>query len=231
MINDIDIKNFNARILEINIQNSNFKSQDINIIKGLFPMFFNDEIGLNTIDITLLINSLDKKQYYIDKSNLLNTMIKPFKIYLKDRDLSFMCILNNQFDKASLKEIRGKLKLNIYGYNIGNICNENLNRIYNKTINVHGNYKVPAIVEIIPSIDLIDLNIQGLANDPIIIKNLHANKKIVINGEEGTILEEGINKFLDTDFWEFPFLLPGTNTIKLNKNNCNIAIKYKPRYL
>ena len=108
---------------------------------------------------------------------------------------------------------------------------ENLNRVNTKTINVLGTYKTNAIVEITPSIDLVDLRLDGLANDPIIIKNLKQGKKIIIDGKEGTVLEEGINKFKDTDLWEFPFLVPGTNTITLSKNSCDVVIKYEPRYL
>lgn len=231
MINNIDIKKFNARILEVDIQNSNFTSKDFNMPKGLFPLFFDDEVGLNTINITLLVNSSNKKQYYIDKSNLLKNLIKPFEIYLKDRDLSFICELKNHLNSVGLKQIRGRLKLSMYGYNIGNTCNEYLNRISNKTINVSGNFKVPAIVEITPSVDIIDLQIDGLSNDSILIRNLKQNKKIILDGKEGTITQEGINKFADTDLWEFPFLLPGANTIKLSKNNCDIKIKYRPRYI
>ncbi|MGU8157588.1 phage distal tail protein, partial [Clostridium perfringens] len=106
------------------------------------------------------------------------------------------------------------------------------NRVNTKTINVLGTYKTEAIVEITPSIDLIDLTINGLANDPIIIRNLKQGKKIIIDGKEGTILEEGVNKFKDTeDFWEFPFLMPGNNEIILSKNSCDVTIRYEPRYL
>ncbi len=54
---------------------------------------------------------------------------------------------------------------------------ESLNRITTKTINVLGTYKTKAIVEITPSADLIDITINGLANDSIIIKNLKQGKK------------------------------------------------------
>ena len=40
-----------------------------------------------------------------------------------------------------------------------------------------------------------------------------------------------VNKFGDTDMWSFPVLQPGINTIKLTESNCNINIKYKPRYI
>ena len=158
-------------------------------------------------------------------------MLKPFYLYFKDRDLKFYCVLLDQMNKASLKQIRGKLQLQIIGYNVGNVETLYLNRVDKKTFNVGGNYNIPAIIEIVPSVDIIDLTINGLANDPIIIKNLHANKKIIIDGKEETVTEEGINKFKDTDFWEFPFLMPGTNTITLSKNSCNVTIKYEPRYI
>lgn len=232
LINNIDIKNFNSQILEVDIQNSKIISKEnINTINRLFPTFLKNEVGLNAITVTLLVNSLDKKRYFIDKSNLLKQMLKPFYLYFKDRDLKFYCVLLDQMNKASLKQIRGKLQLQIIGYNVGNIETLNLNKVDKKTFNVGGNYNIPAIVEIVPSVDIIDLTINGLANDPIIIKNLHANKKIIIDGKEETVTEEGINKFEDTDFWEFPFLMSGTNTITLSKNSCNVTIKYEPRYI
>ena len=232
LINNIDINNFNSRILEVDIQNSKIlNKENINTINRLYPTFLKNSIGLNAITVTLLVNSLDKKRYYIDKSNLLKQMLEPFYLYFKDRDLKFYCVLQNQVNKASLKQIRGRLQLQILGYNVENVEILNLNRVNQKTFNISGNYTVPAIVEITPSVDIIDLKLEGLANDPIIIRNLHANKKIILNGKEETVLEEGKNIFSDTDFWEFPFLTPGTNTITLSKNSCNVVIKYEPRYL
>ncbi|MFR4584880.1 phage distal tail protein, partial [Clostridium cadaveris] len=73
--------------------------------------------------------------------------------------------------------------------------------------------------------------ITGLEDGPITIKNLTAGKKVIINGEDGTVLENGINKFGDTELWEWPRLLPGSNTITVSKNSCDITIKYKPRYI
>ncbi|MDM0731993.1 phage tail family protein [Clostridium perfringens] len=232
LINNIDINNFNSRILEVDIQNSKIlNKENINTINRLYPTFLKNSIGLNAITVTLLVNSLDKKRYYIDKSNLLKQMLEPFYLYFKDRDLKFYCILQNQENKASLKQIRGRLQLQILGYNVENIEILNLNRVNQKTFNISGNYTVPAIVEITPSIDLIDITINGLANDPITIKNLKQGKKIIIDGKEGTVTEEGINKFKDTDLWEFPFLNPGVNNITLSKNSCYVVIKYEPRYL
>lgn len=40
-----------------------------------------------------------------------------------------------------------------------------------------------------------------------------------------------VNKFPDTDMWEFPNLQPGANIINIDSNVCNVEIKYKPKYM
>lgn len=98
------------------------------------------------------------------------------------------------------------------------------------SIFVPGNIKTPAIVEVTPLINLIDLNITGLGED-ITVKNLKANIPVIINGEKGLITEQGKNKFNETDMWEFPYLSPGTNQISIDKDNVDIKIKYKSRWI
>lgn len=232
LINNIDISTYNARILDVNIQNSSISNENSTEIKNkLLPLFLESKASLNSITVTLLINSLDKRQYYLDKSNLLKNMLEPFEIYFKDRDLRFKCILNNQTDQASVRQIRGRFQLTFIGYNKENEIIETINRVNSKNINARGNLKVPIVLEITPIIDMIDVTISGLSEDPLIIKNLKGNKKIIIDGIEGTVTQDGINKFTDVDMWEFPFLSPGTNTININKDTCNITIKYNPRFL
>lgn len=108
-----------------------------------------------------------------------------------------------------------------------------------KTITVQGDYPVPCIIEIIPQVNVISsLTIKGAARnkitgelEDILIKNLTKGNKVVINGENGTAIEGSSNKFADTEFWEFPSLLPGNNEITFSNTQSNITIKYKPRYI
>ena len=107
-------------------------------------------------------------------------------------------------------------------------------------IDVDGNQVTPCIIEIIPKSDIISFKIGGVTRDSvtgedeyIMIKNLSAGKKIVINGEDDTVLEDGMNKFADTEMWEFPSLLPGENILSFVSSSvpCDVTIKYKPRYI
>lgn len=107
---------------------------------------------------------------------------------------------------------------------------EQMNGVSSKAIIVDGNLNTSAIITITPTIDLTSLSITGLV-DSIMINNLHANKPIVIDGEAGTVLEEGVNKFTDVDMWGFPVLVPGVNTIVADTTNCTIQIQYNPKWL
>ena len=108
-----------------------------------------------------------------------------------------------------------------------------------KTITVQGDYPVPCVIEIIPQVNVISsLTIKGAARnkitgelEDILIKNLTKGNKVVIDGENGTVTEGSSNKFADTEFWEFPSLLPGNNEITFSNTQSNITIKYKPRYI
>lgn len=104
-------------------------------------------------------------------------------------------------------------------------------------ITIQGNMETPCIIEIAPDSHETSFTISGVArnpitgeDEPIIIKNLTAGKKVIINGEDGTVLQESKNKYPETEFWEFPSLLPGTNRITLSSTAHAVTIKYKPRY-
>lgn len=109
-----------------------------------------------------------------------------------------------------------------------------------KTINVTGNLNAPCIIELTPSGAITTYTIQGAARDPvtgeeedIVIKNLSAGKKVIIDGEACTVTEDGANKYADTEMWEFPTLLPGENALTFTSSSvpCDVTIKYKPRYI
>ncbi|MGQ7115650.1 hypothetical protein ACUOFC_62535, partial [Escherichia sp. TWPC-MK] len=81
---------YNARVLDVNIQNSSISNlSDLDIKNKLLPLFLKSQVALHHITVTLLINSLDKRQYYLDKSNLLSNMLDSLDIYFKDRNLKF----------------------------------------------------------------------------------------------------------------------------------------------
>lgn len=109
-----------------------------------------------------------------------------------------------------------------------------------KTIGVQGDYETPCIIELSPTGAITRYTIKGAARDPvtgevedIVIKNLTAGKTVVIDGEACKVTENGMNKYGDTEMWEFPSLLPGSNVLAFQSSGapCDVTIKYKPRYI
>lgn len=107
-----------------------------------------------------------------------------------------------------------------------------------KAVEIQGDYETPCIIELVPSGAISEYTIKGAARDPvtgeaedITIKNLSAGKTIVIDGEACLVTEDGLNKYSDTEMWEFPTLLSGNNTLTFESSSvpCNVTVKYRPR--
>lgn len=228
--NGIDIlKTYDATLTGRDIQACNIVTFDEWLYNSFDPRVNKQKEGYSAITVKLLVEGANEDDVLLKISNIIN-ICKKGELKFSDFNFSYNISLEKHQEKL-ISEILYELTLNFKStFKLSDEITISINRETSKSINVEGNMKTPCIIEIIPLWDAIDITISGL-NDDIVIKNLKVNKKIIINSLEGTVLEEGINKFADTDFWEFPYLLPGVNTIKINKDTCNINVKYKNRYI
>lgn len=131
------------------------------------------------------------------------------------------------FDSA----VSGEYTETKYGHAIKGNGMRSTNNMYTLPIKNKGNLKSPCILEIVPTIDMIDFTIEGLSDQPIIINNLKKNSKIVIDSFNGSVTAGDDNKFNDVDMWEFPAISPGVNNIMLSRNECSVIINYYPRFM
>ncbi|EHR1328796.1 TPA: phage tail family protein [Clostridium perfringens] len=228
--NGIDIlKTYDAILTGRDIQACNIVTFDEWLDDSFDPRVNKQKEGYSAITVKLLVEGANEDDVLLKTSNIIN-ICKKGELKFSDFNFSYNISLEKHQEKL-ISEILYELTLNFKStFKLSDEITINMNRETSKNINVEGNIKTPCIIEITPLLDTIDITISGL-NDDIVIKNLKVNKKIIINSLEGTVLEDGINKFADTDFWEFPYLLPGVNTIKINKDTCNINVKYKNRYI
>ena len=229
IINNININNFNATLLSRDIQVANVTTFIGWLDNSTSPIKLKEEkFKFSPIGVKLLVEGNNEQEVLTNISNII-IKCKSGELKFTDMDYYYNVTVESYsnkkiIDKAYELEITFKSD---YKYKPQII--ETMNRLTTKTINVIGNTETPCIVEITPSVDAIDLTVNGLGDDPIIIKNLKQNKKIIIN--ESTVLQEGTNKFMDTDMWDFPKLKPGSNTITLSKNTMDVNIKYKGRWI
>lgn len=230
-INDIDISKYKAKLLERSIENSEFDINSVwldNSREPLIDRSFNYKFKKLSFKLDILCKNSNELE--IMKSNLIKELaISTIKFddidfYYRgamDGDISIKYIMpgNETLDVSMLVTAESK---EIIDY---------MNGIFTKTIDLNSNTETPIIMEITPTISMQDLSIQGLSEIPITIKNLEVNKKIILDGEKSKVTQNNSNKFMDTDIWEFPRLVPGKNIVTLSRNNCNITLKYKPKWI
>lgn len=231
LINGVDISNFGAKQLTVDISTSVITNNSEYRSNLLTPLFLNSEVSFKTIEVSLLFEGTSRDEILKNISNLMSKLIGKVTLTLDRYTSLFDVVLNDNETEKSASNFFYKKNLTFIGYEYKKEVTETINRVTSKTVNIIGNLITPAIVEVTPTTDLVDIRLEGLADDPIIIKNLTANKKVVIDGELQKVTVDGKNKFKDTDMWEFPRLNPGKNTIKVSRSNCDISIKYKPRYI
>ena len=225
------IKKFNAKLLKVDIGTQELSNLSEWINKSLTPIFFKNKKSFKKIELELLFKGKSNDLALKNISDFMSNILSEVTLVLDSYSNKYRVILSDNSTEKTESRYMFIKKLTFIGYEFSDEVTETINRTTSKTINVVGNSETPAIVEITPSIDLINLTLKGLEEDPIILKNIKANKKLIVNGEDSTVTVDGVNKFGDTDMWGFPRLKPGANTITVSKNNVDITIKYKPRYI
>lgn len=236
IINNKNLSTYGGELLSKKIQPSSFKKESYFGKKSIIPITLSDKFEYGLIEASIILKAQTEDLLKENESNLTKDISKSI-ISFTGEALSYKCL----FESAPGKEVffdnlEGKYAVEkqitlIILEKFKTEVTETINRVISKIITVTGNQTTPCIVEITPISDIIDITLEGLADDPIIIKNLKANKKVIIDGVEQLVTVDGVNKYGDTDMWDFPRLVPGVNNIKVSRNTCDISIKYKPRFI
>lgn len=89
-----------------------------------------------------------------------------------------------------------------------------------------GNVSSGVIFGITPNND-----IETFTINDIVIKNLSSGHKFIIDGLNGKVTCNGINRFLDTNLIDFPKVSPGENIIYVSNNDVIVEVSYYPTFL
>ena len=229
LINNIDISAFGASVSNKLIQPTNIQIEKVRV-KNSFKQIDSKQHFKN-ISMKILFEGKNRDVINNNISNFMSKLTDEVDIKFKNLSHYYhVFLVDNKVEDTEFDEWL-YLNLEFEGYEYSDQLTETMNRITTKTINMQGNTETPAIVEITPSVTIIDIVLTGLSDDPITIKTLTGGKKLILNGEDGTVTVDGVNKFMDTDLWSFPTLNAGSNTITVSRSNVDINIKYKPRFL
>jgi len=228
LINNRDIEEFGATLLDYEIENSEIITYDDWLDGSFTPETHRQEFKFSYMNCEFLINQKSDDLAEVAMSNFLK--------HSSSAILDIEC-LSRKYKGVIESVEKEQITRGVYELIVKWKCeysfeDESEVTLTDRTANIHvpGNMKTPAIVEITPTLNLIDLSIKGLGED-ILLKNLTADKKIIIDGKKGEVTESGVNKYKDYDSWGFPYLNPGNNNVSINKDNINMKIRYKPRWI
>lgn len=91
---------------------------------------------------------------------------------------------------------------------------------------VLGNYRASPIIIITPQKNINQITVLGIT-----IRNLRVNHNIVIDSVKKLVLEDGINKFADTNLKKWPSLSQGEVMLEKSSIDVDVTVVYNPVYL
>ena len=239
-INGIDISRWHARQWAVSIGNHAITNNSEWNRGSPDPFLIGGTVGFKTIKLTLLIKDSTREVMTLDRSNIVAALLEPVDITLDGFAHKFRVVLSKD---ASFEESVNYRQDRWHKLTLELQCDEygpKLSGSGTTTVSIvnPGNLNTPAVLELLPSISTIPVTIRGICrdpltgeDDPITVRNLTTDKKVIIDGETGLITQEGVQKAGDVDFWELPVLAPGENTITCDNTNITMTIKFKPRYM
>lgn len=228
IVNNIDISQFDAKLLKKDIQLSEVQNKFEWIEGSLLPLKLREREVFRVVTLEILVKTETLEDNIKQCSSIIN-LLKDCDVEFEDMKGKHKLYMIEHERTKSVRLETSRLFVELAGYYYEEEPEFTLEG-RTGSIFVPGNMETQAVVTITPQLNMIDLTIKGLGND-IIIRNLKSNTPIVIDGEKGLITEGAKNKFGETDMWGFPYLKPGRNTVSINKDNVNVKIKYKSRWI
>lgn len=226
-INDIPLSDFNAKLLKRQISPPQISIENYWPKKALRP-FISKVKGFyyKTIQLEIEFKGTPS-EIEINKSRVVQALTSA-SVAFKRLEHVYTGLINGT---GTGEQVNGYevLSIELLVYEHEDEQEVNINRSLGGIIYLDSNYTTPVIVELLPSVNLASLTITGLGKD-ITLSNLTAGMAITIDGEQGLVTENGLNKWLDYDSWSYPKLTPGENNIVLSDATLDTKIRFSPRW-
>jgi len=231
-VNDIDIRKFNAKQLTVDMQAASFKNNTEWAEGAVTPHQYDTEVQYGTLKLEILFRGSGRSAIIRAVSEFLSLMTHRVNLQLDGYKGIYAGDITSNSLKKTKQSNRYILTLQFNGY----LMDKQVVNTYKSAVQAKftalGTRKTPCIVEVLPQTDLQEYTITGFGEDDIVLTNLEKGKAVIINGEKGTVTQDGANKFADCDIWEFPKLVNGQEyTITFSSDKCDITIRYSPMWL
>lgn len=219
-INGYPLDALNAYMTEYTVGECDYDNGYMLPPKSMMPVKLDGNVGLRPITIEMDFEGETMRDITIKISNLTAMLHKEAELFLPD-GFYYTCV----YSKASTpKEVAPwimQVKFSLVGFRHGAMQTETFAE--SGTIFVDGNYPSSAAFTITPDEGTTEVTVNGIT-----VQNMGG--PVVIDGIKKTVMEDGINKFADTNITEFPLLDPGYGSIEI-EGNCTVDVSYYPIYL
>lgn len=217
-VNDILLSNYNASLLSyssgtLTIYNNYFKPDN-----RLNPVIFASQMPLRILSLKLEFVGATDAEAEINASALVAVFSKETELFLPD-GFFYKCILSSTKEPTRITKGIFQREVYLVGYRHGNL--ESVVIPADGVVNIKGNYKTGVRISIIPNDTTVTVN-------DITISNV-VGASIVVDGIDCFVLEDGQNKFVDTEMTQFPSLDVGAQTISVSGAS-SATLEYYPIY-
>lgn len=230
-VNGVDIRKFNAVQMTVDFQPPKIEVNTEWVESAPIPQEFHTNIQYGSLAVTVLFRGRGRNDIQRKMSSFLSLMTEISEIELDGYKGTYMGSMEADSQEKTIVADRYIMKLQFRGY----MTDDEIVNVYKgqteAAFETVGTRDTPCIIEVMPRHDMQRFVISGFGSD-IILENLKANAKVIINGELGTVTELGKNKFPECDMWEFPVLKKEkAHSIRFSSAECDVAVRYKPMYL
>ncbi|MBQ2973322.1 MAG: hypothetical protein IJE19_03110 [Clostridia bacterium] len=215
-INGTPLRLFGAELLDYKVGPCEMGKTYFSAPSSIVPTSLKSTVGLRKVELTIDFSGSTMHEIEHNISNLTAILRDKSEIYLPD-GFFYTSMLEKFGTPTEKAPWIMQVPVTLVSYRHGSL--EIMSITDNMTLFSKGNIKSPAIIEIVPKSDT-----EVKIND---IKVSNIKGMVIIDGISGTVKENGVNKFLDTDMTEFPHLEPGANVMSVD-GDADITISYYP---
>lgn len=217
--NDYSLDSFGAKMIEYTVGECGLKNGYIFPPAALMFVKLNGNIELRPVTVELDFEGESLHEITLNISNFTAMLHEKAELFLPD-GFYYSCV----FDKHTPPKQKAPFILRVTYSFLGIMHGELVKKTFSASgkITVQGNYKTPVVYKITPRLATKTVTINGIT-----VKNITGT--VVVDGISKTVMQNGTNKFKDTDITSFPVLQPGDNNISIT-GNADVEVSYYPMY-
>lgn len=211
---------FKAHLVSYSIGACEYNNGYMTPPSSIFPVRLDGKVGLRKVEMTMDFEGDSMAEISHNISNMTAMFHKEALLFLPD-GFYYTCVFESVSDPKEKAPWILQVKFTFSGVRHKALKTESFTE--SGKLYVDGNYKSSAIIRIVPNTGTTEVTVNGTT-----VQNIAG--EVVIDGIKKTVMQNGANKFADTNMTEFPYFECGYNEVTIN-GNATVEISYYPIFL